>query len=187
MRCPYCATDHDRVVDSRPADDGEAVRRRRECRACGLRFSTVERTEHPALTVRKRSGQTEPYDADKVAAGIRKATKNRDFDADTIRRAVAGVEARVRSLSRREVDAEAIGGAVLETLRGLDHVSYLRFASVYKGFTSTGDFARELAELEAAGEAGPGATSAGRAEETEPTRAGAEGDADGSQVEPDAG
>ena len=148
MRCPYCAVDDDKVVDSRAADDGAAIRRRRECLACGQRFSTYERTEQTVVSVRKRDGSVEPFDRDKVRAGIDKATKNLAVTADATRRAVAAVEARVRGLGRREVPSEVVGAEVLAALRQLDAVAYMRFASVYKGFTSPQDFARELAALE---------------------------------------
>ncbi|HWB71612.1 MAG TPA: transcriptional regulator NrdR [Egibacteraceae bacterium] len=148
MRCPYCGADDDRVVDSRPADRGSAVRRRRACRGCGQRFSTYERAEQAPLTVRKRGGAAEPFDRDKVAAGVAKATKNLPAQTELVGQAVARVEARLRDLGRREVSSEEVGVQVLEALRALDPVAYVRFASVYKGFTSPRDFARELADLE---------------------------------------
>jgi len=148
MRCPYCARDDDRVVDSRPSDDGDAIRRRRECAACGQRFSTYERIEQPALTVRKRNGIDEPFHRDKVYAGMLKATKNLDIDPEDLRRSVARVEARLRALGSRNLPSESVGAEVLEALRELDHVAYMRFASVYKGFTSPEDFRRELSSLE---------------------------------------
>lgn len=148
MRCPYCDVDDDRVIDSRAADNGDAIRRRRECRACGQRFSTYERAEHVPLTVRKRSGAVEPFQRDKVAAGIARATKNLDIDAEDLRRTVAQVEARVRSTGRTQVDSQLVGTEVLAALRDLHEVAYVRFASVYKGFTSPEDFRRELANLE---------------------------------------
>jgi transcriptional repressor NrdR len=148
VRCPYCAVDDDRVIDSRAADDGAAVRRRRECRACSQRFSTYERAEQTTLLVRKRNGVAEPYDREKVLAGVAKATKNLDVDAEEVRRAAARVEAGLRALGGREVGSEAVGAEVLAALRDLDPVAYMRFASVYKGFTSPDDFRRELATLE---------------------------------------
>lgn len=147
MRCPYCGTDDDRVLDSRAAEDGMAIRRRRECRACAQRFSTYERAEQSPLAVRKRDGTVEPFDRGKIAAGVTKATKNLRVDNDAERRCVARVEARIRALGRREVPSEAIGGEVLAALRDLHQVAYLRFASVYKGFTSGEDFRRELERL----------------------------------------
>jgi transcriptional repressor NrdR len=148
VRCPYCAMDDDRVVDSRAAEEGAAVRRRRECRACGQRFSTYERAEHSALSVRKRNGVVEPYAPAKVAAGIAKATKNLPVDPEDVRRSAARVEAHLRALGQREVPSEAVGAEVLAVLRGLNPVAYMRFASVYKGFTSPDDFREELANLE---------------------------------------
>lgn len=147
MRCPYCDADDDRVVDSRSCEEGGAVRRRRECRSCTQRFSTYERAEQLAVLVRKRNGELEPFDRDKVATGIHRATKNLAVHEQDVRRALAGVEARVRALGKREVQSELIGAEVLAALRDLDGVAYVRFASVYKGFTSTDDFARELASL----------------------------------------
>jgi transcriptional repressor NrdR len=153
VQCPYCDADDDRVVDSRAAEAGAAIRRRRECLACGQRFSTYERVEQPHLTVAKRDGSAEPFDAAKVQAGIAKATKNLAVTPDGVRLATARVEARVRALGRRQVDSDAIGAEVLAALRDLDHVAYVRFASVYKGFTTPEDFVRELADL--AGEPPP--------------------------------
>ncbi len=147
MRCPYCSADDDRVLDSRPADGGAAIRRRRLCRSCGQRFSTYERPEQAPLLVRKRNGLVEPYDRRKVAAGIAKAT-NLPSDAEPVRRAAAQVEAHLRALGRREVGSDAVGAEVLDVLRQMDPVAYVRFASVYKGFTSPEDFRRELADLE---------------------------------------
>ncbi|MDQ3707728.1 MAG: transcriptional regulator NrdR, partial [Actinomycetota bacterium] len=148
MRCPYCRTNRDRVIDSRPAEEGAAIRRRRECAACGQRFSTYERNEQIALGVRKRHGALEPFERAKLAAGIDKATKNLPVEPAAVRQAVTAVETRLRGLGRREVDSEVVGAEVLAALRDLDRVAYLRFASVYKGFTSTDDFTRELATLE---------------------------------------
>lgn len=148
MRCPYCSVDDDRVVDSRAAEEGAAVRRRRECRACGQRYSTYERAEHSVLMVRKRNGVAEPYDRAKVIAGVAKATKNLEVDPEDVRRAAARVEAHLQALGRREVGSEAVGAEVLDALRELAPVAYVRFASVYKGFTSPDDFRRELASLE---------------------------------------
>ena len=155
MRCPYCSADGDRVVDSRAAEDGAAVRRRRACRSCGQRFSTFERVEQPALVVRKRDTRLEPFDRDKVRAGIEKATANLPVDGHAVRRAVAGVEARLRATGRREVTSEQVGAEVLSALRALNTVAYVRFASVHKGFTSAEDFARELSRLKEDGTRAP--------------------------------
>ena len=152
MRCPYCAADNDRVLDSRPTDEGAAIRRRRECQGCGQRFSTYERAEQAPVAVVKRSGVVEPFDHDKLRAGIEQATAGLPVSADEVRRAVAAIEARIRGLGRREVASELIGSEVRAALRSMNTAAYIRFASVYKGFTSAEDFARELAALEGSAE-----------------------------------
>lgn len=149
MRCPYCGVDRDRVVDSRPSDEGAAVRRRRECLACGRRFTTYERTEEVPLLVRKRSGQLEPFDRAKLVAGIERAIAGRSVAVGAAAAIADDVEEQARAQGR-EVGSDFLGLAVLEHLRALDPVSYLRFASVYKGFEDVGDFEREFAELQKA-------------------------------------
>jgi transcriptional repressor NrdR len=146
VRCPYCRAADDKVVDSRPADDGAAIRRRRECLTCGRRYTTYERLEELPLMVRKRAGVAEPFERAKLAAGIERAVKNRLEDA-TVDAIAAEIEEHVRG-EGAEVASERIGLAVLERLRVLDPVSYLRFASVYKGFEDLGDFEREVAVLQ---------------------------------------
>lgn len=148
MRCPYCEADEDRVIDSRATEDGEAIRRRRECLSCAQRFSTYERVEQAPLLVRKRGGTVEPFDREKVAKGIARAAKNLTLEPGAVRRAAAQVEGRLREEHRRQVASEQVGAQVLEALRELHDVAYLRFASVYKGFTSPDDFQRELERLE---------------------------------------
>jgi transcriptional repressor NrdR len=136
----------DKVVDSRLADDGAAIRRRRECLECGRRFTTYERAEEVALLVVKRSGDTEPFQRAKVAAGIRAASKNRPVSDEAIEAVAAAVEAAAR-LHGPAPTSHQIGLATLERLRELDEVAYLRFASVYKGFADAGDFEREVGLL----------------------------------------
>ena len=148
MRCPYCAADEDRVIDSRPVDDHQAIRRRRECGACRQRFTTFERATHEALSVRKRDGSIEPFRRDKLHLGMARALTNLGLDGETLRTSAASVEAHVRRSGSRMTTSEEIGRAVLDVLREIHHVAYVRFASVYKGFTTPEDFARELAELE---------------------------------------
>ena len=150
MKCPYCASDRDRVVDSRPADEGRSIRRRRECEACAQRHSTYERVEHAPLSVRKRSGSVQPFDPERISDGMHKATANLDLDPDEVRIAAARVEAHLRAMGRREIGTDEIGGHVLEALRSLHHVAYVRFASVHKSFTSADDFAEALATLKRA-------------------------------------
>jgi transcriptional repressor NrdR len=147
MHCPYCAAADSRVIDSRPAEAGATIRRRRECQACAQRFSTYERVEQAALSVRKRSGTEEPFDRAKLLSGIEKATASLALAPDAARLAGAQVEARIRALGRREIPSETIGAEVLAALRDLHQVAYVRFASVYKGFTCPEDFVRELADL----------------------------------------
>lgn len=146
VRCPFCSADDDRVVDSRLAEDGVAIRRRRECANCGQRYTTFERIEEVGLFVIKRSGEREAFDRDKVLRGVRAAAKNRPVDEAVLEGVVLGVEESMRLLSR-DVTSEEIGMATLEALREIDDVVYVRFASVYKGFEGTEDFAREIGML----------------------------------------
>lgn len=146
MRCPRCGADDDRVVDSRPAGDGGAIRRRRECRSCGHRFTTFERIELPELSVRKRSGSASPFSRAKVLEGMSRAAKSRVPVSD-LERAAAAVEQALREMGVGEVTSEQVGLQVLTQLRDLDAVAYVRFASVYKDFQGTEDFEQELKVL----------------------------------------
>jgi len=146
MRCPSCASVDDKVVDSRLADDGAAIRRRRECLSCSRRFTTFERVEEVALVVVKRSGHRAPFDRAKIVGGLRAAAKNRPVSDDQLEALAAEVEEALR-LEGPELTSQQVGLAVLERLRALDDVAYLRFASVYKGFEDVGDFEREVGLL----------------------------------------
>jgi transcriptional repressor NrdR len=146
MRCPWCSADDDRVVDSRVADEGSAIRRRRECQGCGQRFTTFERVEEVPLWIVKRDGSKEPFDRAKVVRGVTAACKNRPVEPAAIDLLVAGVEDDLRDLVG-EVTSEAVGKTVLEHLGKVDQVAYVRFASVYKGFDDIGDFQREVGAL----------------------------------------
>jgi transcriptional repressor NrdR len=146
VRCPYCRANDDKVVDSRLADDAIAIRRRRECLTCGRRYTTYERVEDVAVVVRKRSGSAEPFDRAKLRAGIERAASGR-LDGATIDTIVIAVEEELRA-DGGEVASDRVGLAVLERLRALDPVAYLRFASVYKGFEELADFEREVGELQ---------------------------------------
>ena len=146
MRCPECARDDDRVVDSRPSPDATSVRRRRECQSCGHRFTTHERIEVPALMVRKRSGEVRPFLTEKVARGMDRAVGGR-LTEEQLADEVAEVEAVLREHGTTIVTSEQVGLAVLGRLRRLDDVAYMRFASVYKNFTGPEDFEQELDEL----------------------------------------
>lgn len=147
MRCPYCSAEEDKVVDSRVAEDGRAIRRRRECLECHRRFTTFERIEETPLVVEKRDGVEELFDRTKISEGIRRALKNRPVSDEQIEAVAEEVEEAVRADGRRRVGSAEIGREVLDRLRALDDVGYLRFASVYKGFTELTDFERELLSL----------------------------------------
>lgn len=142
VRCPSCEHMDDKVVDSRSNEDGQSIRRRRECLECGTRFTTFERIEESALVVLKSDGRTEPYDRTKLERGILAAAKGRPVDAEH----AASIAQDVEALGRRrgEITSTLIGLRVLDRLRALDEVAYLRFASVYKGFNDPTDFEKEL-------------------------------------------
>lgn len=148
MRCPTCGGSENRVVDSRPADEGRAIRRRRECEGCQNRFTTYERLEHQ-LMVRKRNGRLEAFSSTKLTAGVSAALADRPVSGSQVEALVTEVGESLRS-GGAQVTSEQIGHEVLERLRGLDEVAYLRFASVYKEFEGVADFEKELAELESA-------------------------------------
>ena len=144
MHCPYCRQTDTRVVDSRVADDGGSIRRRRTCPACAKRFTTVEAMQ---LTVVKRSGATEPFTREKAVAGVRKACKGRPVSEDDLACLGQQVEDALRLSGSAEIPAHEVGLAILGPLRELDEVAYLRFASVYRGFESADDFEAEIAAL----------------------------------------
>jgi transcriptional repressor NrdR len=146
MRCPFCAADDDRVVDSRLAEDGVAIRRRRECSACSQRYTTFERIEEIGFYVVKRSGERELFNRAKILSGVRAACKNRPVNEESLEQLVLGIEESMRLLNR-DVSSEEVGLVTLEALRTVDEVAYVRFASVYKGFEGTEDFAREIGML----------------------------------------
>jgi transcriptional repressor NrdR len=146
MICPWCSADDDRVVDSRPAEAGGAIRRRRHCNACGRRYTTFERVEDVGLLVVKRDGSKDPFEREKVAGSVRKAIKNRPVTPDQVERLVDRVQERMRRKGP-EVASEQVGVAVLADLARLDQVAYIRFASVYKDFQGLSDFQQELVSL----------------------------------------
>src|SRR5215468_3305543 len=163
MRCPYCRHSDSRVVDSREAEDGQLIRRRRACPECGKRFTTVEEA---VLAVVKRSGVTEPFSRFKIMAGVRKACQGRPVDDDAIALLAQRVEETIRARGAAEVPSHDVGLAILGPLRDLDEVAYLRFASVYRSFESLADFEREIATLrgsvgDAAGAEGPASADGG--------------------------
>ncbi|MEY4137422.1 MAG: hypothetical protein RL205_1550 [Actinomycetota bacterium] len=149
MRCPFCREDDSRVVDSRTVDDGAAIRRRRECAACGRRFTTAETAQ---LLIAKRSGVLEPFSRAKVVSGVRKACQGRPVSEDDLALLAQKVEDALRATGTAEIPAMEVGLAILGPLRELDEVAYLRFASVYRSFDTLDDFEAEIALLRAEGE-----------------------------------
>ncbi|MEV0246196.1 transcriptional regulator NrdR [Nocardia sp. NPDC050712] len=147
MHCPYCRHPDSRVVDSREAEEGAAIRRRRSCPNCGRRFTTVETA---ILSVVKRSGVTEPFSREKVIRGVRRACQGREVDDDALNLLAQKVEDAVRAKGSPEVPSHEVGLAILGPLRDLDEVAYLRFASVYRSFTSADDFEREIQDMRTA-------------------------------------
>ncbi len=164
MHCPFCRYPDSRVIDSRVADDGAAIRRRRSCPSCGQRFSTLESA---ALAVRKRSGATEPFSRDKLIDGVRRACAGRPVSEDDLARLGQRVEDDIRSWGVAEVPARDIGLALLGPLGDLDEVAYMRFASVYRSFTTLDDFVAEISSLRTRREAHGAARGADRAEAVE--------------------
>lgn len=150
MHCPFCRASDTRVLDSRSADDGTAIRRRRQCQECERRFTTVEQV---TLAVLKRSGTTEAFSREKVMDGVRKACQGRPVGEDDLARLSQQVEDKLRAAGAAEVPSHDVGLAILEPLRHLDEVAYLRFASVYRSFDSLGDFETEIALLRMDGDA----------------------------------
>ncbi|MFE3292997.1 transcriptional regulator NrdR [Rhodococcus sp. NPDC059234] len=144
MHCPFCRHPDSRVVDSREADEGQAIRRRRSCPECGRRFTTVETA---VLSVVKRSGVTEPFSREKVVRGVRRACQGRSVDDDSLYKLAQKVEETVRAGGSAEIPSNEVGLAILGPLRDLDEVAYLRFASVYRSFSSAEDFEREIKDL----------------------------------------
>jgi len=144
MRCPFCRADNDRVIDSRAGDDGASIRRRRECLGCRRRFTTYERLERQFLTVVKKGGEREPFDRDKIKRGLAKACWKRPVSADDIERAVSALEGELHGAYEADVPSVAIGERLMELLKALDTVAYVRFASVYREFKDVRDFVEEL-------------------------------------------
>lgn len=148
MLCPACDATNLRVIDSRPAENGTSIRRRRQCEACAHRFTTYERLE-PQLMVLKRSGKLEPFSPPKLASGISAALADRPVSGSDVESVVDDIEETVRAMGA-QISSEDIGRLVLDRLRDLDEVAYLRYASVYKEFQGAADFEKEMAELESA-------------------------------------
>src|SRR5919109_2285437 len=152
MRCPYCGAADTQVKDSRPTEDGAAIRRRRVCVECGGRFTTFERVQLRELTVVKRSGRRVPFDRDKLMRSVQIALRKRPVDPERIERMVSGIVRRLENMGENDINSEIIGRLVMEALNALDDVAYVRFASVYKNFREAKDFEALLGELAATGD-----------------------------------
>jgi transcriptional repressor NrdR len=147
MRCPYCSNNDTQVKDSRPSEDGSAIRRRRHCPECGGRFTTFERVQLRELQVVKRSGRRVPFDRDKLMRSVQIALRKRPVDPDRIERMVSTIVRQLESTGETDIPAQSIGNLVMEGLRTLDDVAYVRFASVYRNFREAKDFEEVLGEL----------------------------------------
>ena len=144
MKCPFCKNQDDKVIDSRAAVDGSVIRRRRECLGCGRRFTTYEKLEEVPLRVIKKDGTRVPFDREKILRGLMKACEKRPVSTEQLEKVVADIEARVNEMFDREVASKFIGNMVMEALRELDQVAYVRFASVYREFKDVTEFMTEL-------------------------------------------
>jgi len=151
MRCPQCGTRDTRVVDSRDLDEAATIRRRRECPACAARFTTYERVEAARLVVAKRDGTRQEFDRDKLAAGLAKALTRRPVADDAADRAADEIEGELRSSGLSEIPSSRVGALAMAKLRALDHIAYIRFASVYQSFEDLEDLKREVDQLFAEG------------------------------------
>lgn len=140
MRCPFCGHEDSQVKDSRPTEDGAAIRRRRQCEGCGARFTTFERIQLRDLTVLKTEGRREPFDRDKLERSLRVACRKRPVDTIQIERLASGIQRQLETIGDSEIESTRIGALVMDGLKALDAVAYIRFASVYKDFAEAKDF-----------------------------------------------
>lgn len=147
MRCPKCGCEESKVVDSRPAENNDSIRRRRECVSCGFRFTTYERREELPLVVRKHDGSKEPFDRQKLMRGLVRATVKRDVPIDALNALIADIESELRNHGKTEVTSSELGEMVLHRLLSIDKVAYVRFASVYRDFKDIDEFSDELRRL----------------------------------------
>lgn len=147
MKCPFCGDDNTRVIDSRPADDNEAIRRRRQCDECGKRFTTYEKVETIPLIVIKKDKNRETYDRSKIESGVVRSCHKRPVSVDQIEVCVDEIENKIFNLGVREIESEKIGEIVMDQIRDLDQVAYVRFASVYRQFKDADTFMSELKKL----------------------------------------
>jgi transcriptional repressor NrdR len=151
LRCPFCAHEDSQVKDSRPTEDGAAIRRRRQCESCGARFTTFERIQLRELTILKSEGRKEPFERDKLARSVAIACRKRPIEQARIDQMVSGIQRQLETLGDAEIEAQQIGAFVMEGLKELDSVAYIRFASVYKDFTEAKDFEEFAGSVKDAG------------------------------------
>lgn len=151
MRCPFCGHEDSQVKDSRPTDDGAAIRRRRQCEGCAARFTTFERIQLRDLVVTKAEGRREPFDRDKLLRSVSIATRKRPIEAGRIEKLVSGIQRQLETQGENEVSSKRIGEMVMEGLKGLNSVAYIRFASVYRDFSEAKDFEEFAGSVEEAG------------------------------------
>ncbi len=147
MKCPYGGHDEDKVIDSRPADEGSAIRRRRECISCGKRFTTYEKVENLPLIIIKKDGTRQPYDRDKLISGLLKSCEKRPVSTEQLEKLADKVELQIQNSMRREISSGEIGEMVMELLKDIDEIAYVRFASVYRQFKDVNSFMQELNDL----------------------------------------
>jgi len=146
LRCPFCGHAESQVKDSRPSEDGSAIRRRRSCPECGGRFTTFERVQLRELTIIKRSGRRAPFDREKLVRSVSVALRKRPVETERLERMVSGIVRQLESRGETEINSEVVGELVMKALKALDEVAYVRYASVYRDFRETQDFARFLGE-----------------------------------------
>lgn len=147
MKCPYCGTDNTKVIDSRPSDENSVIRRRRQCDSCGRRFTTYEKVETIPLMVIKKDNNREPFDRSKIESGIIRACHKRPVSTEAINDAVNQIESQIFTIEVKEIQSSLIGEMVMEQLKKLDEVAYVRFASVYREFRDVNSFLAELEKL----------------------------------------
>jgi transcriptional repressor NrdR len=170
MRCPYCAGDDTQVKDSRPTEEGAAIRRRRICPDCGGRFTTFERVQLRELMVVKRSGRRVPFDREKLLSSVTLALRKRPVDPERIERMISGIVRQLESSGEGEIPSSRVGELAMEALKGLDAVAYVRFASVYRAFGEAADFQHVLGEIARDAVAGEGTDDGGPARPRAATR-----------------
>jgi len=157
MRCPYCSGETTQVKDSRPTEENQAIRRRRVCEDCGGRFTTFERVQLREILVTKRSGRRVPFDREKLSRSVEVALRKRPIQPERIERMISGIVRQLESMGEQEVSSAVVGALVMEALKGLDAVAYVRFASVYRAFREAAEFHEVLAEIaEGAAQGTPG-------------------------------